>query len=90
MKVLERLENNSDNMENTENTDVKAYISKCKRELKSLNMKIKEEKVKLADLNKISEVMIDSVQEKERLSDDYKSFLDIIAENAEKKVKKIK
>ena len=90
MKVLERLENNSDNMENTENTDVKAYISKCKRELKSLNMEIKEEKVKLADLNKISEVMIDSVQEKERLSDDYKSFLDIIAENAEKKVKKIK
>ena len=87
MKVLERLENNSDNMENT---DVKAYISKCKRELKSLNMEIKEEKVKLADLNKISEVMIDSVQEKERLSDDYKSFLDIIAENAEKKVKKIK
>ena len=53
-------------------------------------MEIKEEKVKLADLNKISEVMIDSVQEKERLSDDYKSFLDIIAENAEKKVKKIK
>ena len=90
MKVLERLENNSDNMENTENTDVKAYISKCKRELKSLNMEIKEEKVKLADLNKISEGMIDSVQEKERLSDDYKSFLDIIAENAEKKVKKIK